>query len=108
MISFNGNALSPTTVLVWLGIALICGVVAEALMGYSHIGLLSATVIGLLGALLGTWLARLLHLPPLLTVTLFGVQAELVWCTVGVVLLIAVLQTVRYRRGGSYRGGGYR
>ena len=103
MLTFNGTAISATTMLVWLVIALISGAIAEALLGYSHIGLISATAVGLVGAMLGTWVAQLLHLPPLLTISLFGVQAELIWCTVGTVLLIIMLQTLRYRRGGGYR-----
>jgi uncharacterized membrane protein YeaQ/YmgE (transglycosylase-associated protein family) len=104
MVTFNGVVIAPTQMLVWLMVALISGAVAEAVLGYTHIGLLSATALGLLGALLGTWLSDLLHLPPLLLLTLFGVQVELIWCTVGAVLLIVVLQTLRYQR----RGGGYR
>jgi|SRR5688500_7691511 uncharacterized membrane protein YeaQ/YmgE (transglycosylase-associated protein family) len=99
MIAFNGSVLSLTQIIVWLLIALICGAVAQALLGYSHIGLLSATALGLLGALLGTWLANSLRLPDLLTITIFGVQAELIWCTVGAILLIAVTQALRSRRG---------
>src|SRR5436309_910035 len=106
MIVFNGSVLSPIQIGVWLVIALICGAVAQALLGYSHIGLLSATALGLLGTLLGTWLANMLRLPDLLTITIFGVQAELIWCTVGAILLIAITQSLRSRRGGG--GGGYR
>ncbi len=105
MIAFNGTVLSPIQIGVWLAIALICGAVAQALLGYSHIGLISATALGLLGALLGTWLANTLRLPDLLTITIFGVQAELIWCTVGAILLIVIVQALRPRRGG---GGGYR
>jgi len=103
MLAFNGTVISTTQLLVWLAVALICGVVAEALFGYTRVGLLSATVLGLLGALLGTWIARALRLPPLLTLTLFGIQVELIWCTVGAIILIALLQTFRYRRGGGTR-----
>ena len=106
MITFNGAALSLTQIIVWLVIALICGAVAQALLGYSHIGLLSATALGLLGALVGTWLASLLRLPSMLTINIFGVQAELLWCTVGAILLIAITQSLHSRRGGG--GGGYR
>jgi uncharacterized membrane protein YeaQ/YmgE (transglycosylase-associated protein family) len=104
MITYNGSVLSLTQIIVWLVIALICGAVAQALLGYSHIGLLSATALGLLGALVGTWLASLLRLPSMLTINIFGVQAELLWCTVGAILVIALTQTLRSRRG----GGGYR
>ena len=105
MIALNGSALSLTQIVVWLVIALICGAVAQALLGYSHIGLLSATALGLLGALVGTWLASALRLPQMLTINVFGVQAELLWCTVGAILVIALTQTLRSRRSG---GGGSR
>ena len=105
MITYNGSVLSLTQIVVWLVIALICGAVAQALLGYSHIGLLSATALGLLGALVGTWLASALRLPKMLIVSIFGVQAELLWCTVGAILVIALTQTLRSRRGG---GGGHR
>ena len=105
MIALNGSPLSLTQIVVWLVIALICGAVAQALLGYSHIGLLSATALGLLGALVGTWLASLLRLPSMLTISVFGVQAELLWCTVGAILVIALTQVFRSRRGG---GGGSR
>jgi uncharacterized membrane protein YeaQ/YmgE (transglycosylase-associated protein family) len=109
MVALNSTALSPIQIGVWLAIALICGAVAEALLGYSHIGLLSAAALGLLGALVGTWLANALRLPPVLTIRVFGVQAELLWCTVGAVLVVALTQTLRYRRrGGEYRRSGYR
>ena len=98
MIALNGSALSLTQIAVWLVIALICGAVAQALLGYSHIGLLSATALGLLGALVGTWLASLLRLPSMLTINVFGVQAELLWCTVGAILVIALTQALRSRR----------
>ena len=101
MIAFNGSVLSLTQIIVWLVIALICGAVAQALLGYSHIGLLSATALGLLGALVGTWLASLLRLPSMLTINIFGVQAELLWCTVGAILVLALMQTLRSRRGGG-------
>jgi len=105
MIAFNGAVLSLTQIGVWLVIALTCGAVAQALLGYSHIGLLSATALGLLGALVGTWLADALRLPSMLTINIFGVQAELLWCTVGAILVIALTQALRSRRGG---GGGSR
>src|SRR5215207_11711780 len=101
MIALNGSALSLTQIAVWLVIALICGAVAQALLGYSHGGLLSAIALGLIGTLVGTWLANALGLPPILTINVFGVQAELLWCTVGAILVIALTQALRSRRGGG-------
>jgi len=76
-------------------------VLALAHLCYSHIGLVSATALGLLGALVGTWLASALRLPEMLTISVFGVQAELLWCTIGAILVIALMQTLRARRGGG-------
>jgi uncharacterized membrane protein YeaQ/YmgE (transglycosylase-associated protein family) len=103
MLTFNGNDVSLTQLIVWLLVALISGMAAEVLIGYSHVGMISATVIGMFGALFGTWLADRLHLPSLLTLRLFDVQIELIWSIVGSVLLVILLQTFRIRRG----GGGY-
>ena len=76
-------------------------VLALARQCYSHIGLVSATALGLLGALVGTWLASALRLPQMLTISVFGVQAELLWCTIGAILVIALMQPLRSRRGGG-------
>ena len=54
--------------LVLLLIAGICGSLAQALVGYSHGGCLVSIVLGLIGALIGTWLARLAGLPEILSV----------------------------------------
>ncbi|GEM_PF-447377 len=102
MLTFNGNALSLTQLIVWLVVALVCGVVAEAIIGYSHGGMISSTILGLLGALFGSWLADVLRLPSLLTLRLFDVEIELIWSIVGSVLLIALLQAFRVRRSGGY------
>jgi uncharacterized membrane protein YeaQ/YmgE (transglycosylase-associated protein family) len=101
MLAFNGNEISLVQLFVWLVVAMISGIIAETLYGYSHAGLFSTTVLGLLGALFGTWLASTLQLPALLTLTLFGVQVELIWCTVGSLIVIALLQSMRYRGGGG-------
>lgn len=104
MLTFNGTTVSLVQMFVWLVVAMLSGIIAEVLFGYTHIGLLSASVLGLLGALLGTWAADTFHLPSLLTLNLFGIEVELIWCTLGSIIVIAVLQSMRARRG----GGGYR
>jgi uncharacterized membrane protein YeaQ/YmgE (transglycosylase-associated protein family) len=103
MLAFNGNEVSLVQLFVWLVIAMLSGVIAETIYGYTHSGLLSTTVVGLIGALFGTWLASALQLPALLTLTLFEVQVELIWCTVGALLVIALLQSFRARGGGRSR-----
>lgn len=102
MLIFNGNTISLTQLIIWLVVALICGVIAEALVGYSHGGMVSSTIVGLLGALFGTWIADSLGLPSLLTLRLFDVEVELIWSILGSVIVIAILQTFRMRRSGGF------
>ncbi len=108
MLTFNGSEVSLTQLLVWLVVALVSGGIAEVVFGYSHVGLLSATVLGMFGALLGSWASDRLGLPSLLTLSLFGIQVDLVWCTLGSIAVIAFLQSIRARRGGGMGGGGRR
>ncbi|GAC1386845.1 MAG: hypothetical protein NVS4B8_09890 [Herpetosiphon sp.] len=102
-LSFNGHPIALVQVVVWVVVAIICGGIAEAILGYTHIGLVSSVGIGLVGALIGTWVAGALHLPPLLEISLAGVQIELVWSVLTAVLLIILVGSLRYRRGYTER-----
>ncbi len=72
-------------------IAGICGSLAQALAGYSHGGCLVAIALGFIGALLGSWMARALHLPEPLVVNVGGQQFPVVWSIAGAALFSAVL-----------------
>ncbi len=85
--------------LVLLLIAGICGSLAQALVGYSHGGCLVSIVLGLIGALIGTWLARLAGLPEILSVQIGNQPFPLVWSIIGATLFVAVLNLLS-RRGG--------
>ncbi len=80
--------------LILLVVAGICGAIGSAIGGYSHRGCLVSIALGFIGALLGMWLARMLSLPELLSVSGFPV----VWSIIGSALLVAVigLLTRRY------------
>lgn len=72
-------------------VAGICGGVAQALVGYSRGGCFASIALGLIGALLGAWLARALALPEILSVQ-FGTQAfPVVWSIIGAALFVAAL-----------------
>lgn len=98
MLAINGATFSLVEILIWLVIAAICGVIAEALVGFSPGGLIASIAIGLVGAFIGSWLAASLGLPGLLTVTFGDVQVELVWTIIGAALLVAVLSLIRRPR----------
>src|SRR5204862_6131618 len=51
-------------------VAGICGGVARSIVGYSHGGCLTSILLGFIGALLGSWLARQAGLPELIDVTI--------------------------------------
>jgi uncharacterized membrane protein YeaQ/YmgE (transglycosylase-associated protein family) len=98
MLELNGVAFSLVEILVWLIIGAICGVIAEALVGFSPGGLLASIAVGLVGAFIGSWLAGALGLPALLTLTFGDVQVELIWTIIGAALLVALLSLIRRPR----------
>jgi uncharacterized membrane protein YeaQ/YmgE (transglycosylase-associated protein family) len=83
--------------LVLLVIAGICGSLAQALVGYSHGGCLISIVLGFIGALLGTWLARLAGLPELFTIQLGGKSFPIIWSIIGAALFAALLSLIARR-----------
>ncbi len=84
--------------LVLLLIAGICGSVAQALAGFSRGGCLAAIAVGFIGALLGTWLARLVGVAEILAIEVGGRAFPVVWSIVGGALFAAVLGLATRRR----------
>ena len=79
--------------LIWfLLIGLIAGWLAGMIVRGAHLGLLGNLVVGVIGALLGGFLFRLVGLGP---TSLLG---QLIAATVGAVLLLAILPRVTGRR----------
>jgi uncharacterized membrane protein YeaQ/YmgE (transglycosylase-associated protein family) len=79
----------------------ICGAIAEMLVGFSPGGFLASVVVGILGAFIGTWVARAVGLPSVLAVRIEGHTIEIVWAILGSILLLLVLSLFRrayYRR----------
>jgi uncharacterized membrane protein YeaQ/YmgE (transglycosylase-associated protein family) len=85
--------------LVLLLVAGICGSLAQAIAGYSRGGCLVSIALGFIGALLGTWLARLLHLPDILTLAIGDQGFPVVWSIIGAALFVGVLGMLTSRRG---------
>lgn len=76
-------------------VAAVCGMIGEALVGYSIGGCVASAVIGYIGAFIGLWLARRLGLPELFTVTVGGTTIPIIWSIIGSALLVAGLALVR-------------
>ncbi len=84
--------------LVLLVIAAICGAIGQALVGYSVGGCLFSSIIGLIGAFLGSWLAGQLSLPELLTINIDGQPFPIFWSIAGSAILVAIAALFSGRR----------
>ena len=72
-------------------IAALCGVVGQALAGYSVGGCITSTLVGFVGAVIGTWLAGVLGLPEVFAINVGGRAFPIVWSVIGSALFVAVL-----------------
>jgi uncharacterized membrane protein YeaQ/YmgE (transglycosylase-associated protein family) len=83
--------MSIETLLVLLGIGVACSIVGQTLAGYSIGGFFVGTAVGLLGALLGVWIARTFDMPTLFEITAGGFTFPLAWAILGSATLVAAL-----------------
>jgi uncharacterized membrane protein YeaQ/YmgE (transglycosylase-associated protein family) len=72
-------------------VAAICGAVGQALAGYSVGGCITSTLVGFVGAVVGTWIAGLLGLPEVFAINVGGRAFPIVWSVIGSALFVAVL-----------------
>ena len=84
--------------LILLLIAGVCGALGQAIGGYSHGGCLVSIALGFIGALLGSWLAGLLHLPEILRIPVGGTNFPVVWSIIGAALFVALINLISRRR----------
>ncbi len=86
--------------IVYLAIALLCGLLGQALAGRSIGGLIVSTVVGLIGAFVGGYLARVFHAPEPLRINIGGHSIPFLWAVIGatlVVFIVALLQRAASR-----------
>jgi uncharacterized membrane protein YeaQ/YmgE (transglycosylase-associated protein family) len=84
--------------LLTLLVATICGGLGLAAAGPRPGGLFGAVAVGFVGALTGTWLARILPLPDVVNVPLGPTTLPVVWTAFGAAALIAAAWAVDARR----------
>ncbi len=85
-------------VVVLLVVAGICGALGQAITGYSRGGCLVSIALGFVGALLGMWLARMMHLPELFSVRIGTTSFPIVWSIIGSALFVAVISLLSRSR----------
>lgn len=84
--------------LVMILAALICGGIAQVLVGYSREGFWAAVVAGYVGGLLAWWLVDFEILPLIWAVTLQGYGFPMAWILIGGTLFAVVFSLIRKRR----------
>jgi uncharacterized membrane protein YeaQ/YmgE (transglycosylase-associated protein family) len=87
-----------TAFLVLALVAGVCGAIGSAIAGHSHIGCLGSIALGLIGAALGMWIARHLHLPEMLVWRIGNEAFPVVWSIAGSALFVGVLSMLTRRR----------
>ena len=79
-------------------IAGVCGALGQAITGVSRGGCLVSIALGFIGALVGLWLARLLGLHELFTVSIGGTSFPILWSIIGSALFVAVISFIARSR----------
>ena len=93
--------MSVGELIVYLVIALLCGLLGQMLVGRSVGVYLVSTVVGLVGAILGAYLQRSIHAPEPFPVAVGDRSIPVLWTIIGaglVTVLVAGLQRSMARR----------
>jgi len=85
-------------VIVYLVVAFLCGLIGQALAGRSLGGFFVSTVVGLIGAMLGGYLARSIGAPEPFLVHVGDRAIPLLWTVIGAALVTVVVCLVTRRR----------
>lgn len=93
--------MSLLELLVLLLVAGICGAVGKAIVGSFPGGFLASIGVGFVGALLGTWVARLAGLPELFAIRIGTTTFPIIWSILGSTLFVAAIALISGR--GSFR-----
>jgi uncharacterized membrane protein YeaQ/YmgE (transglycosylase-associated protein family) len=81
-------------ILISLIIAGIAGSIARSLSGFSRGGCIISIVVGFIGAMIGSWLARELQLPDPFIIVIRGTSYNILWTIIGAVIFTAVLSLI--------------
>jgi uncharacterized membrane protein YeaQ/YmgE (transglycosylase-associated protein family) len=84
--------------IIYLVIVGICGAIARAIAGGSRGGFVISVLVGFLGAFIGTWLARMLHFPPLLVVSIGYHPFPVAWSVIDGLVLVALAHALMWPR----------
>jgi len=81
-------------ILISLIIAGIAGSIGRSLSGFSRGGCIISIVVGFIGAIIGTWLARELQLPDPFVIVIRGTSYNILWTIIGAIIFTAALSLI--------------
>ena len=84
--------------LVLLLVAGICGAAGKAIVGWFPGGFLASIGVGFVGALVGTWLARIVGLPELFALHIGTTAFPIIWSILGSALFVGLIALIAGRR----------
>ena len=84
--------------IVLLIVAALVGALGQAITGFSRGGCLVSAAVGLVGALLGSLLARAFDMPDLFVIDIGGTAFPIVWAILGSALFVGVLSLFQRTR----------
>lgn len=90
--------MSIPALVLYLVIAAICGAVGKAIAGESRGGLIVSIIVGLVGAIVGPWIAQQLGLPEPIMVTISGHSLGILWSIIGAAILVALIHLFSRQR----------
>jgi len=81
-----------------LVVAGVCGAIGRAIAGASSGGWLVSIAVGFVGAMLGMWIAREMHLPEYFALQIGGKSFPIVWSIIGATLFSVVVSALTRNR----------
>jgi uncharacterized membrane protein YeaQ/YmgE (transglycosylase-associated protein family) len=76
---------------VLLIVAALCSIAGQIVAGYSIGGCVTATLVGFVGAVIGTWIASIVSLPELFAINVAGRAFPVAWSLIGSGLFVVLL-----------------
>lgn len=84
--------------LILLIIAAVCGAIGRSIAGGTSGGCLVSTVLGFIGAWIGSGIARYFRLPEPFMLSVGGEHFPVVWSILGAALLVAIVHLIAGRQ----------